>query len=233
MPEPDLTPPKEGLADYGHAAARAVIASIPVVGGAAVELFDLIIAPPIVKRRNEFMEGLAQKLNELASNRGIRLEELKDNPAFIDTVLQATQAAIRTHQDEKREALRNAVLNSALPDSPDASTQLMFISMIDRFTEWHLRILDLFRDPRQWAARNGVSWPDLSMGGAVSQILLHAFPGLNSREAFYRQVWADLNNSGLLNTPVSSLGTTMSGHGLMEKRTTQFGDQFLRFITEP
>jgi hypothetical protein len=230
MPKRDLTPPKEDYGDHLHTLARAGISSIPLVGGAAVELFNTIIAPPIVRRRNEWMEEIAEALQKLAGEKKITLDTLKDDPAFIDSVLQATQAAIRSHQQTKLDALRNAVLNSALPGSPDSSTQLMFISFIDRFTEWHIQILSLFSDPLRWATKHGVAFPEV-MAGGLSHILLHAFPELNGREPFYRQIWTDLNGSGLLNTP--SLGGTMTWNGLVAKRTTEFGDQFLRFISEP
>jgi hypothetical protein len=55
--------------------------------------------------------------------------------------MHATQAAIRNHQKEKLEALRNAVLNSAEKNALDEDIKLMFVSLIDTFTPWHLRIL--------------------------------------------------------------------------------------------
>jgi hypothetical protein len=230
MAKEDLTPPKEDYGDHLHTLAHAGIASVPLIGGAAVELFNTIIAPPIIKRRNEWMEEVAERLQRLADENRIRLDDLKDQPVFIDSVLQATQAAIRSHQQTKREALRNAVLNAALPGSPDSSTQLMFISFVDRFTEWHIRILALFSDPPGWAQKHGTAFPEI-MAGGLSHILFHAFPELKDREPFYRQLWTDLNASGLINTP--SIGGTMTWSGLLAKRTTSFGDQFLRFISEP
>jgi hypothetical protein len=230
MAKEDLTPPKEDYGDHLHTLVRAGIASVPLIGGAAVELFNTIIAPPIIKCRNEWMEEVAERLQRLADENRIRLDDLKDQPVFIDSVLQATQAAIRSHQQTKREALRNAVLNAALPGSPDSSTQLMFISFVDRFTEWHIRILALFSDPPGWAQKNGTAFPEI-MAGGLSHILFHAFPELKDSEPFYRQLWTDLNAPGLINTP--SIGGTMTWSGLLAKRTTSFGDQFLRFISEP
>ena len=49
----------------------------------------------------------------------IDLKSLQTNDIFIDTVLKATQAAIRTNQQEKKKALLNAVLNAALPNPPE------------------------------------------------------------------------------------------------------------------
>jgi hypothetical protein len=230
MSEDKLIPPAEDYTDHLHTLARAGISFVPMVGGAAGELFNMIIAPPILKRRNEWMNEVAERLRSLADQKRISLEQLKDQPAFIDAVLQTTQAAIRCHEQTKREALRNAVLNAALPGSPDSSTQLMFISFVDRFTEWHIRVLDLFADPPRWAADHNTSFPQLLAGG-LTDILLHAFRELRGRDDFYRQIWSDLNNSGLLNTP--SLGGTMTGQGLLAKRVTNFGEQFIRFISEP
>lgn len=59
----------------------------------------------------------------------------------VSIVLQATQIALRTHQTEKRMALRNAVMNAALPQAPEEGLQQMFLHFIDTFTEWHLRLL--------------------------------------------------------------------------------------------
>jgi hypothetical protein len=171
------------------------------------------------------MTDVAARLQKLAEDKRISFDELPDRPEFVDCVLQATQAAIRSHQTTKREALRNAVLNAALPGAPDSSTQLMFINFVDHFTEWHIRVLDLFSDPVRWASAHNVTFPELIAGG-LNHILLHAFPELKDREPFYRQVWTDLNSSGLLNTP--SIGGTMTWNGLVAKRTTNFGDRSLR-----
>ena len=51
----------------------------------------------------------------------------------MSVVLQATQAALRTHQAEKLEALRNAVLNVAAGKGPSDDMQMVFLSFIDSF----------------------------------------------------------------------------------------------------
>jgi hypothetical protein len=47
MAKHDLIPPKEDHSDHAHTLARAGISLIPLVGGAAVEIFNSIIAPPM------------------------------------------------------------------------------------------------------------------------------------------------------------------------------------------
>jgi len=74
------------------------------------------------------------------------LESLGENAAFVTTALQATQIALRTHQEEKLEALRNAVVNSASDRSLDDDTRSIFLTFVDAFTPTHLRILKYFQD---------------------------------------------------------------------------------------
>jgi hypothetical protein len=74
-----------------------------------------------------------------------KLESLAANPTFVTTVLQATQIALRTHQEEKLEALRNAVANSGGNQLQD-DTRAVFLNLVDTFTPTHLRILKYFKD---------------------------------------------------------------------------------------
>ncbi len=57
--------PEPTSGDTAHAIARAGIASIPVVGGAATELFNAIITPPLERRRQEWMIQIGETLREL------------------------------------------------------------------------------------------------------------------------------------------------------------------------
>jgi len=201
---------------------------LSVIPGAA-ELFQYFVTPPLEKRLEQWMDEVGKALRHLEENQGVKLEELQSDDVFIDTVLQASQIASRNSQEEKRRALRNAVLNAALPNPPEQSLQQMFLNFVDTFTVWHLRLLKLFSDPQQWAAEHNHEFPDL-MGG-LSSILESAFPELHGKRAFYDQVWRNLYQRGLVNT--ESLHTTMTGRGLMSKRASELGTQFLRFVEEP
>lgn len=83
----------------------------------------------------------------------------------------------------------------------------------------HLRILKVFHEP---SAPQG-----LSMGG-LGSVLEHNVPQLRGRQELYRQLWRDLHARGLLNTP--DMNVTMSGSGLVQRRTTQLGEALLDFI---
>jgi hypothetical protein len=116
------------------------------------------------------------------------------------------------------------VLNAASPGAPEAAEQQIFLNLIDSFTEWHLRLLKLFQDPQPHVPSNAY------MGG-LGQVVEAAIPALNGRRDFYDRIWSDLNARGLVNT--GSLHVTMTAHGMGVKRTTDFGDRFVAFITSP
>ena len=224
------TPPEAGKRDVVHTIARAGISSIPVIGGAGVELFNYVISPPLERRRQEWMELVGQALRQLEEEKGIALESLQQNDIFIDTVFRASQIAMRTSQGEKKEALRNAILNSALQHSPDESLQQLFLNIVDIFTVWHIRLMKLFQDPQEWANKNNHKFPSFYSAG-LSRILESAFPELSGRRAFYDQLWQDVNNYGLTRTP--SLHGMMTEQGLMAKRLSELGEEFMRFIESP
>ena len=175
---------------------------------------------------NSIAEGLVQLQEKVE---GFRIEDLSGDPAFVTMTLQATQYALRNHQEEKLEALRNAVLNSALPGAPEDDMQIIFLGLVDTLTPWHLRVLKLFDDPLKWAEQNQRSVP-IGFGGAgTRQVLLQAYPELNGKNDLQDKIIKDLSTHNLAEIP----SAMMTSKGAHESRTSGFGKQFLQFITTP
>lgn len=228
--EKQLKPTK---GDVGHAIAKSVLSAIPVVGGSAAEIFSLILEPPITKRRDEFLISVYKELKSLNEKfEDFNIEELVKDDIFITSLIHAVPVAVKNHQMEKITALKNIVLNSALPNAPDEDKQLMFLDFIDSFTSWHLKLLLLFDAPEKYASKNDINFPDWHSGSIRSVIEL-VFPVLIGKKQFTTQVWNDLYNHGLLNTPTDSLNTLMTGQGMTSPRTTELGNEFLNFIRNP
>lgn len=211
--------PKRSKRDIAHSVAKAGLGSIPVAGNAAAEFFQLLVQPPLERRRDEWMRDVSDRLRKLEEE-GL-IEKLQNNEQFISTVMQASQISMRTHQQEKREALRNAVINSAKAISPDENMQQMFLNFVDDFTEWHIRLLRLFNAPPPV--------PGLS-GGGLSTVLEHHYPQLRGRREFYDQVWRDLYVRGLVHA--EHMHHTITGRGLTQQQTTPMGVDFLKFISD-
>jgi len=223
--------PKRSGGDFVHSLVKAGLAGIPSLGGSTAEIFSLIIVPPLSKRRDEWVESIAEGLNLLEEKvEGFKIEELANNDVFITTVAHATQAAIRNHQEEKLEALRNAVLNAALGNAPEEDMWLMFLDYVDSLTPWHLAILKFFDNPKEWGQKHGVSFSNYHIG-SPSKILEEAFKDLRDKSELYDLFVKDLFSRGLMNT--ESLRTTMTESGIFTSRTTYIGQQFIKFITSP
>lgn len=221
MDKEKLEVPSQSKGDIAHSVVKAGLSTIPVLGGASVELFQNVVQPPLEKRRAEWMYKVGEKLQEL-EEKGFNLEELHENEQFISATMYASQLALRTHQEEKLAALRNAIMNIATGQAPEETMQHLFLNFVDTLTELHIQILKLFQAPT----------PPPNMGtGGLSSVLEHNMPNLRGRRDLYDQLWKDLYSRGLVNTDV--MHTTMSGDGLVQKRVTSLGDAFLAFISEP
>jgi hypothetical protein len=223
-------PPKPTIGDHVHTVARAGFGSLPVVGSAAAELFNAVVIPPLEKRRDQWRESVGERLKQLESDDRISIDDLESNDNFINAVMRASQAALKTHQIEKLNALRNAVVNTALPNPPDETMQQIFIQLIDELSVWHLRFLDLFRDPSAWFERNNKKRPEFSISSSLTRLLEAAYPDLAADKELTDLIAADLGSRKLFSA--GGMNTMMSPQGAWSKRTTEMGDQFLKFISD-
>ena len=160
---PRLQPaPERDAFDYGLAAAKAGTLTFPFLG-AGVTLFDLITTPIRGRRLSNWLEELRLKVNDLSRTvAGLTPERLSKDEAFFSAFTMASQAALRTHRQEKLDALRNAVLNVVTGKELDADRQTQFIALVDRFTAAHLALLRFFQDPASHFARRHIPAPATS-----------------------------------------------------------------------
>jgi hypothetical protein len=209
-----------------------IISAVPAAGGPLQVVFENIFASPIEKRKHAWLEQLAEVMTEVQERVAeLTPEKLVENEAFVTVTLHASQVAIRNHQNAKLEALRNAVLNSALPNSLQEDEQMIFLRLIDQLTPWHLSILALLDNPLQWMERNKVQNPGRGMGG-VSAVIEHCLPDLRGQRDTYDQLIRDLQAEGLMGQGQFT-HLTMTGNAMIQSRTTDRGKRFIKFITAP
>jgi hypothetical protein len=233
--------------DVAHAARKGLLSIIP---GAAVaaELLDLL-SSPIAQRRDDWLIDLERRLQDLENTvGGFRFADLENNEQFVSATLQATQAALRTHQKEKLEALRNAVLNVAIGEEPDANRQQYFLALADRFSEKHFAILRFLHDPAGLFRSRSQTTPTLNHVQSkvlINTLVAQAFPDGRSKAEngshfqLVEGILGDLVSAHLVtfernqNTWVVPAYAIPSGGGPISKMTTHLGENFLAFITEP
>lgn len=230
-PEEMLKPTK---IDAAHKGVRTALATVPVLGGLAAEIFDSLIIAPVSKRRDEFLiivyEGL-KRLEEKYDD--FSIEGLAENETFQSTVIQATQAAVRTHQKEKLKALRNAILNSALPKSANDSRYELFIRLIDELTVVHMSILSEV----QWM---NISYLDLEnpnwkiLGKGLTELgdsIEAIYPELADEFDLCIEILDDLYRRGLIANKIPAKNRATFTYD--KPMPTPFAKAFLEFLKSP
>ncbi len=174
------------------------------------------------------METIGDQLKTLEEQNKVLLKDLSTNPQFIDTVVQATSFSLKTSDQEKIMIFKKVIANAAMGEVPDQTHSQIFLDLIDRFTIWHIRILKLFDNPREWYRINGKQPPNF-MAGSLLGLLIDAFPELRGQEELMDLISSDLLAAGFHRT--TTLRTTMTWDGVLAERTTAFGKKFLDFIS--
>jgi len=220
-PQPDDT-------DIAHGAARVALSAIPVLGGSITELFSQVVAPALVRRRDQWFKELADALDELGSKvDGFNVNSLIDNDSFISATLQATLIAATTHRREKREMLRNALLNIAVERGPGEELQEVFLNAIESLSCSHVKVLKVIWNGTADLHRQGFWVPGAPSTvrdyGTAFEILV---PELKGQVAFVQCILNDLRNRGFSN---------LSGPDAVFPQgsvITNLGIQFLHFVLE-
>jgi len=215
--------------DIAFATGKGLIGMIPILGALASELFGSIVTPPLEKRRKEWMQDIGERLQALEEEDKIDINALRTNEQFIDVVLQATSLALKTSQQVKIQAFKNIITNTAEGIAPDETKSQIFLSLVDAFTPWHLKILHLFDDPKQWFRENNLNPPNLYQG-SLSRVIADAFHELNGEDELTDLIWNDLKQAGLHNT--GSIRASISSDGMMSPRTSKLGKEFISFISK-
>ncbi len=226
-----LAVPKATFGDTAHSVAKATLGSLPVVGSAASELFSLVIAAPLERRKNAWMESVVEAISELKSRGKVDVSKLAENEKFIDAITTASTIALRNSNSEKLNALRNAVLNAALLPSIDDTKLQMFLSLVDTLTPRHLQLLSLVADPPAWFNRHNKKVPEFHITSSVNNLVLIAYPEYSSQREMLAQIAKDLTDRGLAS--LEGFHTMMSPNGAMESRATRLGREFISFISRP
>jgi len=227
--------PKDGI----YQGVKGGLSAIPFIGGPVTNIIANVLPSPLEKRKTKWFTSFDQRLQRLEkADERFKPEALMENEIFISMFIHATNIAMRTHQEEKLEALRNAVIHSAINPTVDENIQLMFLNLIDRYTPVHFQLLHFFDvstrkiKNRPHNVQDAIS--DIIDGDVVEvgEALEKTFPELQGKEAFYDQIIRNLMTDGLFKTV--SLSETILTSLTMENFTlSDFGIQFINFIMNP
>lgn len=233
----NLKVPEKDASDLIHTMAKAGISAIPLMGGSISEIFSFLITPSIQKRQEKWMQLVVEGLQRLEQEiDSFDIENLQDNEVFQSMVLESSRVAILTHIDEKLKMLRNAVLNSALPEAPDETRQKIFIQWLSEFTAWHIKILIFFGNEPLIAESSkfhgfqtdnlfGIHFDDFA------NALEENFPQLDGDYHLYRTIIRDLDRLKLISNDHPNKG--MATRKTSRPEITPIAKSFLKFLESP
>ena len=220
----------KAVGDAAYEVGRTIVAAVSAADGPLHVLCENAFQVPLDKRRQAWIQELACVVEELQEKvDGLRPESLAQDEAFVTVALQASQVAMCNHRPEKLRALRNAVLNSALPSAPSEDVQMVFLRLVDELTPLHLRLLAFLDSPGELMQCNEVV---VEVSESLCGVIEVCFPELAGQRNLYFQLVKDLQNRGLV-AAGSYLQTGMSGQGLRAPRTSDLGRRFLKYTSEP
>lgn len=205
------------------------VSLITDIGGPLSVLLQEYIPTTLNKRRDEALRRLEEDLKKI--ERKIDQQKFQSESFHITLIKTLRLIVIERHQ-EKLEAFRGITLNEAITPSENPELDL-FLAVTDTLTGDHIRMLKIFADPSKFVAADPKlvrHFKDISMGG-IGEILKPAFPMLN-REHF-ESMMDDLHQKSLSKVRRDGLGTTISKQGILEKKTTELGDRYIKFISLP
>ncbi len=212
------------IKEYGKEALeigiKTALSTIPVGGTLITCIMDSVKSNTLQKRLDEWREMVEQRLSKLECS----LYDIGNNELFTSCIIKATDTALKTSQSEKRNYLADAVFNSSQIDM-DENIAMIYLDMLERYSFLHLKILHFFYNPK---AFEGINISKYSMGSAIDP-LYDTYPELKGHKEIINKIVKDLYSEGLLNT--ENLSVMMSGSGMIAKRTTELGDNFINFIT--
>lgn len=231
-----------GRAAGGELVDAALTATTGVPGlGDALSTYLGGLFPSIKERRADAWLGHLRSAVNWLLRHALTIDDIRDNDQFHDIVCEATEAARRTHLEEKRQALRNAIVNAPLPGAPSQVKQHMFVRLVDELDVHHLLLLGLMAEPAEFLKARGLPLPGpandhyterdaltqhkspRSLLSIVNNVLRDVLP-----EDLDDLAMQDLMRRGLV-VPKTTFSTLCVGSSL----ASPLGREFISFISAP
>lgn len=202
--------------DIVEVAGKTALSTIPIGGALVTAVYDIVKGNVLQKRQTLWKTIIEERLSKLETS----LEDLGENETFATMLIKTTELAIKTNKEEKLKYLADALINS-VEHSIDEDKLIMFMSFVEKYTTAHIKILNFFNDPCKFEV---IKKSNYHMG-SPSTPLSKVYPEV---DPLRDKCINDLYNDGLMGT--QSINVMMTGQGMVAKRTTSLGDEFLSFL---
>lgn len=204
--------------EIAEIAGKTLLSAIPIGGTLVAAVFDTVKGNVLAKRQARWRNIIEERLSAVETT----IENIGNNEKFATMLIKTTELAIKTEKEEKIKYLANALVNS-INTNMDEDKMIIFMSLIDKYTVSHLKILNFFNDPIKFETVKA-KMKNYYMGSPADP-LSTVYPEVMY---FSDRCIKEMFNDGLMN--IENIHTTMTANGMISKRTTALGDEFLDFI---
>lgn len=198
------------------------IEQVPVAGPITNFIVSRFWVPSASRRLEEWLKEFADDFDRHCA--GCSIENIVKDEAFISASIQVARIVVSTHQREKLDYLRNALLNIAIGKGVGEVKQQIFLNAIEVFTPAHVKILNLiWRSLSPDWDQHSVPLPLRTYSRAIELLV----PEVKGQPAIIAALLADLRNRGL--TTLNSADIQFPQGGLVTNLTVEF----LHFVLNP
>jgi hypothetical protein len=201
-------------------------ASLNPASGAIASLISDYIPNQRQLKLEDFTKSVADDLNRFKDE--VNEDYIKtDEFAFIFE--KCFKGAMENYQTEKIAAFKAVLINSLRKNQLTQNEKEFFLSLIDRLSLVHIRVLWFMAQPHEYLDSRGI--PRTNVEGSFSQFFPRVMPDVSLD--LIKLAFQDLNSYGFINTDKSIFGTMTAsgGYDLLGHRVTKTGDAFIDFIS--
>jgi hypothetical protein len=183
------------------------------------------------RKRTDWNERVDEAVRELR-NRIPRLtiDALTNEAIFNQVASEADRIAQRSREEEKLQALLNAIQNCVLPGAPGNAVQIFFLRFIDELQPVHLHLLGLLNHPRSWLQKHSTAESQFNLC-TMDFFLARCLPAIGATPDSRGRLVRGLQSRGLIQQYKADVPMTLEY--LFIPRTTAMGRQFLAYINKP
>lgn len=204
---------------------NSAIAAIPYAGGSVNEILNRLLRPSIEKRHEAWLDELADAVSALIEQvGGLDESTLAANELFVSGVVQASRISLGTALDEKRNMLRNGLMQLAKGDLTDDFLTQRYLAFVEELMPEHFVVLEYATNPR-------LHHTDWGVNDSGTPLYLLSTAPLGFDRKLNDLVLSDLRTRRLIVD--DDLGTVGRGANALRPFSTVLGLGLIEFVMKP
>lgn len=217
------------ISDHVRAIGVAAVSAIPIIGGPLATLIQEYVPATMQKRQATILKTLSDELKRLESR--INDEKFRSE-AFNLTFIKTAKLMLVEQNEEKLEAFKAIILNDAITSEENFEKEF-FVAITNSLTGNHIRVLKILENPEKFVNNDSElskRFENIYMGGLGSLLELPMRPLVRGH---LEAILDDLHQKGLCSIGRNGYAITTTKSGILQKKTTDIGERYIKFITAP